>query len=161
MLDILEPDPNPTSHAPYKKVANRVKPISTTLPEHFRVVRDIKGDPLANMPTLSPFPAEFTPTGRYTAERRDVIDSLHPGDFLWPEERKLMHHFMMLQEGGFAWDESEKGRFREDFFPPVEMAVAAHTPWIHKNIPIPPGIYQEIISIVRDKISSGAYEPSN
>lgn len=47
----------------------------------------------------------------------------HPGEFLWPEERKLMHHFMTLQEGAFAWDEAEKGRFREDFFPPVKMAV--------------------------------------
>ncbi|KAF9002587.1 hypothetical protein BDZ89DRAFT_888212, partial [Hymenopellis radicata] len=50
----------------YKKVANRIKPISTILPKHFRVVRNIKSDPLTDMPTLSPFPAEFTPTGRYT-----------------------------------------------------------------------------------------------
>ncbi len=48
-----------------------------------------------------------------------------------------MHHFMMLQESGFAWDESQKGKFREDFFPPVTIPVIEHIPWVHKNIPIP------------------------
>lgn len=145
----------------YKKVADRTKPIPATLPEHFRVQRNITGDPLKDLPYLSPFPPEFTPTGRYTLENKEVIDKLHPGDFLWPEERKLMHYLMMLQEGAFAWDESQKGHFREDFFPPITMPVTEHTPWVHRNIPIPPGLYEQIIKIVRDKIASGAYEPSN
>ena len=44
----------------------------------------------------------FEPTGRYTLERKEKIDNRHEGDFLWEEERKLMHHFMMLQNKGFA-----------------------------------------------------------
>ena len=36
-----------------------------------------------------------------------------------------------------------------------------HIPWVHKNIPIPPGIYEEVIWIIRDKIASGVYEESN
>ena len=86
----------------YKPVAKKVKPILGELPQKFRIIRDIKGDPLKDMPKLSTNPPEFVPTGRYTQERKEIIDKLHGDDFLWPEERKLMHHFMMLQEKGFA-----------------------------------------------------------
>ncbi|SJL10265.1 uncharacterized protein ARMOST_13649 [Armillaria ostoyae] len=152
--------PKPTKKK-YKKVANRTKPVPTTLPEEFRIIREITGDPLAKIPILSPHPPEFTPTGRYTQEGYDIIEKNHPGDFLWPEERKLMHHFMMEQNEGFAWNESQKGKFREDFFPPVVIPVIEHIPWVHKNIPIPPGLYHEVIDIVKDKIASGIYKPSS
>jgi hypothetical protein len=36
-----------------------------------------------------------------------------------------------------------------------------HVPWVLKNIPILPGKYNEIIRIIKDKIASGVYEPSN
>jgi hypothetical protein len=36
-----------------------------------------------------------------------------------------------------------------------------HTPWVYKNIPIPPGLHDELVKIIRDKIASGAYELSN
>ncbi|KAH7917089.1 hypothetical protein BV22DRAFT_991874, partial [Leucogyrophana mollusca] len=85
----------------------------------------------------------------------------HAEDFLWPEERKLMHHFMSLQEKGFAWDDSERGHLREDFFPPVDMPVLPHKPWVLKNIPIPPGIYDKVCKVIRRKIDAGVYEPSN
>ena len=35
----------------YKPVAQKVRPIPTTLPNHFRIERKITGDPLADMPT--------------------------------------------------------------------------------------------------------------
>ncbi len=158
ILTVSRPKP---SKKKYKKVANRTKPVPTTLPEEFRIIRDITGDPLAKLPILSTNPPDFTPTGRYTQEGYDIIENNHPGDFLWPEERKLMHHFMMTQNEGFAWDESQKGKFREDFFPPVVIPVIEHIPWVHKNIPIPPGLYHEVIDIVKDKIVTGIYEPSS
>jgi hypothetical protein len=86
---------------------------------------------------------------------------VHEGDFLLPEERKLMHHFMMLQSYGFAWEDSERGRFREDFFPPVDIPVVPHKPWVLKNIPIPPGLYPEICRIIKVKLDAGVYESSN
>ncbi|KAF9538175.1 hypothetical protein CPC08DRAFT_608265, partial [Agrocybe pediades] len=70
----------------YKPVAKRTKPVSTDLPEKFRVVRHIIGDPLESMPTLSPHPPDFVPTGRYTADRKESMDRYHPEGFLWPEE---------------------------------------------------------------------------
>jgi hypothetical protein len=145
----------------YKPVAQKVRPVLAELPDKFRIQRKIVGDPLANMPALSPNPPPFQPTGRYTAERRDIIDKVHPEGFLWPQERALMHHFMCIQNMGFAWDDSERGRFREDFFPPVIMPVIEHKPWVLRNMPIPPGIYDEVCKIIQTKIDAGVYERSN
>lgn len=145
----------------YKPVALKVRPVVQELPAEFRIRREITGDPLALMPELVPTPPEFTPTGRYTQERKDQFDEVHKGDFLFPEERKLMHHFMMLQNEGFAWEDSERGRFREDFFPPIDIPVIPHKPWVLKNIPIPPGLYPEVCRIIKVKLDAGVYEPSN
>ncbi len=156
------------SHAPSrrkrstKKVNQHVKPVPTTLPEEFRIYpRDYWRPPLADIPILSTHPPDFHPTGRYTQENHDLIEENHPGDFLWPDERKLMHHFMMLQESGFAWDESAEGEIQRRFLSPVTIPVIEHIPWVHKNIHIPPGLYHEVIEIVKDKIASGIYEPSS
>ena len=96
----------------YKPVALKVKPVYTELRDNFRIRREIRGDPLENMPQLNPCPPDFEPTGRYTQERKDALNLVHQGDFLWPEERKLMHHLMMEQNQAFAWDDTERGRFR-------------------------------------------------
>ena len=128
----------------YKPVALKVKPVIQELPSQFRIIRDIKGDPLAEMPELSRNPPDFEPVGRYTQERKEQFDKQHKGDFLLAEERKLLHHFMMQQSYGFAWDDTERGSFREDFFPPIDIPTVPHKPWVLKNIPIPPGLYTEI-----------------
>ena len=133
----------------------------TDLPERFRIVRNIVGDPLLSLPTLSTNPPPFQPTLRYTLERRDFIDKAHPGDFLWPAERDFMHYFMLVHQDGFAWCDAERGHFREDFFPPVEIPTVAHRPWAVRNIPIPPGVYDHICGLIRKKIDAGVFEPSN
>ena len=144
----------------YKPVALKVKSHIGHLPDKFRIIRNIIGDPLATMPVLSPNPPPFSPTGRYTQDRMELFDKLNPG-FLLPTERRLMHYFMMLHEDAFAWEVSERGHFREDFFPPVDMPVLPHTPWVERNIPIPPGIYNQVCKIIKEKIDTGVYEPSN
>jgi hypothetical protein len=104
-------DTNERSVYKYKPVALKVKPVIQELPAEFRIKREILGDPLAEMPTLSPNPPDFEPTGRYTEERKAQFDKIHKEGFLLSEERKLMHHFMMLQSYGFAWDDTERGKF--------------------------------------------------
>jgi hypothetical protein len=145
----------------YKPVALKTKPVLGELPMKYRIKREIIGDPLKEMPELTPNPPEFTPTGRYTEERKQKMDDVHKEGFLLTEERKLMHHFMMLQNLGFAWEDSERGRFREDFFPPINIPVVPHRPWVLKNIPIPPGLHPEVCRIIKNKIETGVYEPSN
>ncbi len=50
---------------------------------------------------------------------------------------------------------------RKNSSPPVEIPVIEHTPWVLKNIPIPPGLHQEICRQIREKMDSGTIEPSN
>ncbi|KAJ3536315.1 hypothetical protein NMY22_g6081 [Coprinellus aureogranulatus] len=150
-----------SSGTKYKKVADKVKPVLGTLDQKFRIVRNITGDPLKDMPELSTRPMDFEPTGRYTQERMEAMDKAHSGEFLQPEERKLLHEFMMKHNEGFAWDDSERGRFKPEYFPPVEIPTIPHTPWVLKNIPIPPGLYDKVCEIIKQKIDAGVYEPSN
>lgn len=145
----------------YKPVAMKTKAHLGTLPEEFRIKRHIYGDPLEGMPELVPDPPPFVPTGRYTAERREQIQADHAGDFMTDQEKRIVDFMFCNQNDGFAWEESEKGHFNPDFFPPVDIPVIPHTPWVLRNIPIPPGIYEEVCKIIKHKLDSGVYEPSN
>jgi len=168
-LDILPISPSPSDTITntadqvfkYKPIAKKVQLVTTTLSEEFRATRQIIGDPLAGMPTLSPTSPNFTPIGRYNKEACDIMNTNHSGDFLLPEEWKLMHHFILVFEQGFAWNESQKGRFCDDFFPLIKISIIPHVPWALRNILIPPGIYNNVLKIIQDKITSGTYKPSS
>jgi hypothetical protein len=60
-----------------------------------------------------------------------------------------------------AWWNHDSGHFREDFFPPIEIPTIPHKPWAQRNIPIPPGIYDDVCRIIKNKIEAGVYERSN
>jgi len=81
----------------YKPVALKVKPVLGMLPEKFRIIRDITGNPLKDLPKLPEQPPEFTPKERYTAERKEKLDLGHMSNFLWPEEHKLIHWIVAEQ----------------------------------------------------------------
>ena len=103
----------------------------------------------------------FQPTGCYIEEQKQAIDQVHKGDFLLPEECALMHHYMSIQNKGFAWSDKERGHFHEDFFPPIEIPTILHKPWAQCNIPILPSIYEEVCWMIKLKIDAGVYEPLN
>ena len=48
----------------YKKVANRVKPVATTMPQHTCIIRKIPEDPILTIPHLSHHPPTFVPGQR-------------------------------------------------------------------------------------------------
>ena len=150
----------PPAKKKYKPVALKIRPVIGELPEKFRIIRTILGDPLAGLPTLNPNPPDFVPCSRYTQDRKDLFDTINAG-FLLAEECKLLHHFMMLHQDAFAWNDTERGHFREDFFPPIEIPVIPHKPWVQKNIPIPPGLFDEVCQLIQRKIDAGVFEPSN
>jgi hypothetical protein len=52
-------------------------------------------------------------------------------------------------------------RKKESFSNPVCIPTVPQMPWVYKNIPIPSGLYDELVKIICDKIVSGAYELSN
>ena len=113
----------------YKPIAIKVQPVETELPSWFHIMHDIKGDPLKDMLVLTTQPPPYAPTSRYTEECKDIIERAHLGDFLLPEERALMHHFMCAQNLGFAWYDLEHGHFHKDFFPPIEILTIPHKLW--------------------------------
>ncbi|ETW76593.1 hypothetical protein HETIRDRAFT_455118 [Heterobasidion irregulare TC 32-1] len=43
----------------------------------------------------------------------------------------------------------------------INMPVVEHKPWVQCNIPILPGIYDEVCRLIKTKIAAGVYEPSN
>ena len=85
---------------------------------------------------------------------------LNSDGFLWPEEEKPFAHVMKLNEAALAFDESECGNFRSSYFSPYIIPILPHEPWEYRNIPIPPGIREHVIQLLRDKIAAGLYEPA-
>jgi hypothetical protein len=148
--------PDTTTHScAYKKVANKVRPVTTTLPEDFCNIRRIHEDPLLTLPPLPMHPPDLTPGECLTQEHLDTL-GLNADGFLQPEEEKLLVCILKMNEMGLAWTEAEKGRFRDEYFSPVKIPVIEHTPWAHKNLPIPPGILHEVIKIFKDKSVTGS-----
>jgi len=145
----------------YKPVALKVKPVLETLLEKFRIIREIIGDPLKDLLKLPEHPLEFSPKGRYMVERKEKLDLGHMSNFLWPEEQKLMHWIVAEQNQAFAWEDNERGKFKEEYFPVIEILIVVHIPWVERPFRIPPAIHDKVCSIIKRKINTGVYEPSN
>lgn len=152
-------DPGNDSAFLYKKVANKVRPVATTLPENFRIVRREHPDPLNGLPVLPTHPPEFTPKGRVTQERRDKM--VIGKDLLWPEEVKLVEWLLCAHDTAFAWNDDERGAFDPEYFDPIEIPHIEHVPWVLRQGPIPRGLLPEITKIIENKWRSGVYEPSS
>lgn len=144
----------------YKKVANKVRPVATTLPEEYWIVRRMPHNPLEDLPVVDPDPPPFQPGKRYTQERKDAM-GLSPDGFLTEDEQNIIHQIILTHENAFAWTEAEKGKFSDEYFEPVLIPTVEHVPWVNKNIPILPGIFNEVTRILKEKIAAGVYEPSN
>ena len=87
--------------------------------------------------------------------------NINPSGFLWPEEEKFVLFLIKAQEEVIAWDPTKHGNFRKDYFKPIIIPTVPHMPWVECNIPIPPGIYDEVVRIIKEKIKIGIYERSN
>ena len=156
----LPPTDSTTLVLKYKRADKKVRPVPATLPEEFHTIRRIPEDPLLTLPPLPTHPPDFVPGKRLMQERLDKLN-LNSDGFLWPEELKLVHHILKLNERALAWTEAEKGRFRDEYFTPVKIPVIEHVPWAHKNLPIPPGMLEDVIKLFKEKITAGVYEPSD
>lgn len=143
----------------YKKVGQKVKPLAQAYPEYARTRRTFPEDPLKSLPPLPIHPPEFYPTDKLDRERMDSLDVNHDGN-LTDEETKLFEHIMRLNQDALAFVETDRGTFREEYFSDYIYPVTEHTPWAFKNIPIPPGILDKVIELLKVKISHGVYEHS-
>lgn len=66
------------------------------------------------------------------------------------EEQMLLQHILMVNEWSIAFEESERGTFRQDYFSDYQISCMEHEPWVEKNIPIPPGYREEILRLLRE-----------
>jgi hypothetical protein len=142
----------------YKPVAKKVRTVPTAMPAEYRVVRQLPADPLAGLPPLPSRPPEFCPGTRFMCKCADKLD-LDPTKWLWPEELKLVQWLVCTYEHAFAWNASERGHLNETCVPPYKIPTIPHTPWSQCNIPIPPATLGEVVRIIKEKITSGVYEP--
>jgi len=161
---LLIPDDCEASHihsaqsfTAYKPVDRRVRPISGPFPQEALVQRSFPHNPLDGLPILSRNPPDFIPTKKITLERLKIININGEG-YLWPEEEKLFAQVMVLNETALAFEETDRGTLREDYFSPYIMPTVPHTAWEEKNIPIPPGIKDKVIELLKHKMDAGVYE---
>jgi hypothetical protein len=129
------------------------------IPEDMKVKRSFPSDPLGNLPTLPQQAPMFVPTDKVTRERMEKLEEGMSKD-LSEEERCLLKHAILINEKSIAFDENERGTFRRDYFSDYKIPVIDHTPWMDRNIPLPKGYVNEIIRMLKEKISAGVYEES-
>jgi len=67
---------------------------------------------------------------------------------------------MILNENGIAFEDIECGTLKDSYFSPYIIPTVPHAPWEYKNIPIPPGIMQKVLEVLKLKINAGVYEQS-
>jgi hypothetical protein len=145
------------SYTAYKRVDQKVKPVSTTQPRGSHVRRTIPIDPLLSLPDLTPNPPAFAPNGRMTRARLDELEINKEG-FLSKEEEQLFEHVMYLNQDALAWEDIERGTLSDEYFSPYVIPTVPHTPWEDRNIPIPPGILSKVIEVLKLKMAAGVYE---
>jgi hypothetical protein len=79
---------------------------------------------------------------------------------LWPAEKQLFKHIMAVNEHVLAWTDDEKGMVCNDYFSPYVFPVELHIPWMKNQMPIPPGLFDKYIQILKEKLKAGVYERS-
>jgi len=143
----------------YKHVDQKVKPVPGRYPEDAHIHCQFPKNPLDSLTRLTPLPPDFIHTKKLTNECLASM-KLNSDGFLWPEEEKLFAHVMKLNEAALAFDELEHSNFCSYYFSPYIIPILPHEPWEYCNIPIPPGIHERVIQLLRDKIAARLYEPA-
>lgn len=159
MTDNLEQESEelPIKAALKYKVEDKVRPVKRLIPEHQKTQRNFPEEPLNNLPSLPYHPPDFIPSSKITAERMAAL-GIEDHDELWPEERKLLQHILLINERSIAFDENERGTFRQDYFSDYIIPTIEHEPWIEKNIPLNQSNRDELINLLKEKIKAGVYE---
>jgi hypothetical protein len=151
---------DPASHVlVYKPVARKVHLVIAPLDEEFHITRTLPDNLIARLVPLPLHPLDFVPGECFTQEHADSL-GLDPTNWLWLDKVKLVRWIVCEHEKAFAWVSDERGCLNEKYFPPVKIPTIPHIPWVMRNIPVPPAMWADTIQIIKDRISSGVYEPS-
>ena len=143
----------------YKQVDKKIHPVSMQFPQDCQVTRQVPEDPLLTLMPLMQCPPRFEPTSKISAERMKLLNVNATG-FLQPEEEKLFEHIMKLNEDSIAFEDIERGTLKDSYFSPYIILTIPHVPWEYKNIPIPPGLLDKVLEVLKLKIDADVYEQS-
>ncbi|KIJ12510.1 hypothetical protein PAXINDRAFT_82849 [Paxillus involutus ATCC 200175] len=123
----------------YKPVDYKVKSVPGIFPQETAVVCQFPCGPLESLPPLTLHPSSFISSKKVTKHHIDEIQVNKQG-FLWPEEEKLFQHILLLNEESLAFEDVDRGTFKESYFSLYIIPTVPHIPWQYKNILIPPGL---------------------
>src|ERR1700727_2812795 len=68
---------------------------------------------------------------------------------------RMKKNMLVMHQAGQL---TQRGNFSEEYFSPYIIPTIPHIPWAHGNAPIPPGIREEVIAILKKKIENGVLE---
>ncbi|KAL1684775.1 hypothetical protein GGG16DRAFT_21720, partial [Schizophyllum commune] len=139
----------------YKRVDKKVRPVRGIFPVASQVTRTRPTESalFASMEPLPTRPPVFEPSGRLTKDRLASMDINKEG-FMWAEEEKLFAHVLKLNQDALAFEENQRGTLKETYFSPYIYVTVPHTPWEYRNIPIPPGIHDKVIDLLKEKMKA-------
>ncbi|TFK43134.1 hypothetical protein BDQ12DRAFT_695460 [Crucibulum laeve] len=120
------------SHSLNKKV----HPVSTAFPQKCQVTCQISEDPILVLPFLTTNHPDFIPSEKISEDQIKELNINLDGS-LSNEEEKVFKHVMKLNKATITFEDKE-----------------------YKNIPIPPGLIEKVIEVLKLKIEAEVYEPS-
>jgi hypothetical protein len=148
--------------AKYKPVDKKKKPVPISMPPLKRLpYKPIPPPPLPPFPTHPPRIEDFEPTERLTRDRVSAILKNVDEDFLSEEELSLLFWVLAQNEQAIAFDDSERGTYKTEYFPDYIMETITHTPWQLPPIRIPESIKDEMRDMLKKQMESGNLELSH
>jgi hypothetical protein len=115
---------------------------------------------IPEFPTRPPKIEEFVYTKRFMADRvTAVLNNIEQG-LLSEEERRLLFWVLTENEEAIAFEDNERGTFKEKYFPDYIMETVPHEPWQLAPIWLAESIKGEVTQMLKDQMDSGNLEPS-
>lgn len=89
------------------------------------------------------------------------MDKNYGSEFLQPGKGKLIYWLIEQQNEVFIQDDSEKGKFKKEFFPAIELPTVVYVLWVEYLFRILSAIYEKVCTMIKRKLNAEVYEPSN
>ena len=147
--------------AKYKSVAQKKNPVPVSVPSLHR--QPYKPMPQPVVPPLPTHPTpfhQFPYTDRLTPERVNLLVSKIPKRFLMDDEISLLLWVVAENETSIAFDDSERGTYKSEYFPDYVMETIPHEPWCLPPIRIPDSIKGEVADMIDSQLKNGNLELS-
>lgn len=102
------------------------------------------------------FPDKPEPTKKFTQEHiNKIMDDMRAHEFLTPNEQRLFIYVLIKNEAAIAFTDDEWETHKGTYFSLYKISHIEYEPWKQKNIPIPPGLREKVIELLKLKIQAG------